>query len=192
MARRARGRADVVRRGVASLRSPRARRPRAGGAGTVGARGASGAGCMERRGWAPPAARPPPRRGGPLRALARRSAESTRNPEAAARSGWRLPVKRAPGRRSRSHAGTRSPFLMTVAIVLIVAVAAFYARRAWSGRSRGHRPNVLLITIDTLRWDHVGCYGAAQAATPVLDALAARGVRFETAIAHAPLTAPSH
>lgn len=81
---------------------------------------------------------------------------------------------------------------MTVAIVLIVAVAAFYARRAWSGRSRGHRPNVLLITIDTLRWDHVGCYGAAQAATPVLDALAARGVRFETAIAHAPLTAPSH
>jgi choline-sulfatase len=54
------------------------------------------------------------------------------------------------------------------------------------------RPNVLLVTIDTLRADHVGCYGDPAAATPVLDALAARGVRFATAIAHAPLTAPSH
>jgi choline-sulfatase len=54
------------------------------------------------------------------------------------------------------------------------------------------RPNVLLVTIDTLRADHVGCYGDAAAATPVLDALAARGVRFATAVAHVPLTAPSH
>lgn len=54
------------------------------------------------------------------------------------------------------------------------------------------RPNVLLITIDTLRADHLGCYGHADAATPTLDALAARGVRFATAVAHAPLTGPSH
>jgi arylsulfatase A-like enzyme/Tfp pilus assembly protein PilF len=54
------------------------------------------------------------------------------------------------------------------------------------------RPNVLLITIDTLRADHLGCYGDAGAATPVLDALAARGVRFATAVAHVPLTTPSH
>jgi arylsulfatase A-like enzyme/Flp pilus assembly protein TadD len=52
--------------------------------------------------------------------------------------------------------------------------------------------NVLLVTIDTLRADHVGCYGNAAAATPTLDALAARGVRFETAVAHVPLTGPSH
>ena len=54
------------------------------------------------------------------------------------------------------------------------------------------RPNVLLVTIDTLRADHLGCYGRAAAATPTLDALAARGVRFATAVAHVPLTGPSH
>ena len=42
----------------------------------------------------------------------------------------------------------------------------------------GRRLNILLITIDTLRWDHLGCYGNARAATPALDALASRGVRF--------------
>jgi arylsulfatase A-like enzyme/Tfp pilus assembly protein PilF len=54
------------------------------------------------------------------------------------------------------------------------------------------RVNVLLVTIDTLRADHVGCYGAKDAETPALDALAARGVRFATAVAHVPLTGPSH
>jgi choline-sulfatase len=58
--------------------------------------------------------------------------------------------------------------------------------------NEAQRPNVLLITVDTLRWDHVGAYGAAGVATPALDGLAARGVRFETAIMHVPLTAPSH
>jgi arylsulfatase A-like enzyme/tetratricopeptide (TPR) repeat protein len=64
----------------------------------------------------------------------------------------------------------------------------------WKGVAtrRTGRPNVLLITIDTLRADHVGCYGRVGAATPALDALAARGVRFETAVVHAPITAPSH
>jgi len=54
------------------------------------------------------------------------------------------------------------------------------------------RPNVLLVTIDTLRADHLGCYGSSTAQTPQLDALARRGVRFKTAIAQAPLTAVSH
>jgi arylsulfatase A-like enzyme/Tfp pilus assembly protein PilF len=48
------------------------------------------------------------------------------------------------------------------------------------------------VTIDTLRADHLGCYGYAGAATPVLDALSARGARFATAIAQVPLTTPSH
>jgi arylsulfatase A-like enzyme/Flp pilus assembly protein TadD len=50
----------------------------------------------------------------------------------------------------------------------------------------------VLVTIDTLRADHIGCYGAEQATTATLDALAARGVRFETAISPAPLTLPAH
>src|SRR3954447_26646622 len=54
------------------------------------------------------------------------------------------------------------------------------------------RPNVLLVTIDTLRADHVGSYGYHNASTQTIDALARRGVRFETAVAHAPLTGPSH
>ena len=51
---------------------------------------------------------------------------------------------------------------------------------------------VLLVSIDTLRADHLGSYGYAEAHTPVLDDLAARGVRFEHAIAPVPLTLPSH
>jgi arylsulfatase A-like enzyme/Flp pilus assembly protein TadD len=50
----------------------------------------------------------------------------------------------------------------------------------------------VLVTIDTLRADHVGCYGADWASTPTLDALASRGLRFSTAISPAPLTLPSH
>ncbi len=53
-------------------------------------------------------------------------------------------------------------------------------------------PNVLLVTIDTLRADRLGAYGYTPARTPVLDRLAAEGVRFADASAHAPLTYPSH
>jgi arylsulfatase A-like enzyme len=52
--------------------------------------------------------------------------------------------------------------------------------------------NVLLITIDTLRADHIGAYGYARARTPALDRLAAGGVRFDRAFAAAPITLPSH
>lgn len=51
--------------------------------------------------------------------------------------------------------------------------------------------NVLLVTIDTLRWDALGSYGGL-AATPALDRLADTGVRFEKATAHAVVTLPSH
>src|SRR5438045_2465790 len=54
------------------------------------------------------------------------------------------------------------------------------------------KPNVILITIDTLRADHVGCYGATNVKTPTLDGLARDGVVFERAISQVPLTWPSH
>jgi len=54
------------------------------------------------------------------------------------------------------------------------------------------RPSVLLVTLDTTRADHLGCYGHAAARTPVLDGLAARGLLFERAWSPAPLTLPSH
>ena len=52
--------------------------------------------------------------------------------------------------------------------------------------------NVLVITLDTLRADHVGSYGYAAAKTPVLDALAARGARFASATTTTPLTLSAH
>ena len=54
------------------------------------------------------------------------------------------------------------------------------------------RPNLLLITMDTTRADHLGCYGNTEASTPTLDRLAREGLRVERAIAVAPLTLPSH
>src|SRR6185369_11248411 len=52
--------------------------------------------------------------------------------------------------------------------------------------------NLLLITIDTLRADHVGAYGWTRARTPTVDAIAANGALFERAFAAAPITLPSH
>jgi len=53
-------------------------------------------------------------------------------------------------------------------------------------------PDVFLVTIDTLRADHVACYGYKQIETPALDALAADGVRFTHAFTHSPITNTSH
>jgi arylsulfatase A-like enzyme len=52
--------------------------------------------------------------------------------------------------------------------------------------------NVVIITIDTLRADHVGAYGYGGARTPAMDGLAREGVRFDRAYATAPITLPSH
>ena len=53
-------------------------------------------------------------------------------------------------------------------------------------------PNLLFVSIDTLRADVLGCYGSEAGASPVLDGLAERGLRFASAWAHSPKTAPSH
>jgi arylsulfatase A-like enzyme/Tfp pilus assembly protein PilF len=55
-----------------------------------------------------------------------------------------------------------------------------------------HSPNVLLITIDTLRADHLGCYGYPQGATPAIDGLAKQSAKYDHAYAAVPLTLPSH
>jgi arylsulfatase len=52
--------------------------------------------------------------------------------------------------------------------------------------------SVLLITVDTLRPDHLSSYGHARETSPSIDALAASGLLFEEARSHAPVTAPSH
>jgi arylsulfatase A-like enzyme/regulator of sirC expression with transglutaminase-like and TPR domain len=73
--------------------------------------------------------------------------------------------------------------------MIVGALLAGASQVLWAQQSR--RPNVLLVTLDTLRWDALGCYGG-PAATPALDHLAAQGVRFETVTAHSVVTLPSH
>jgi len=53
------------------------------------------------------------------------------------------------------------------------------------------QPNVLLITIDTLRADHLGCYGYSLETSPNIDSLAGRGVRFTDCTVQWPNTGPS-
>ncbi len=54
------------------------------------------------------------------------------------------------------------------------------------------RPNILIISVDTLRADRLGCYGYAGGLTPNVDALAKDGIVFERGVAQVPLTLPSH
>jgi arylsulfatase A-like enzyme len=58
----------------------------------------------------------------------------------------------------------------------------------------GKRPgsNLLIITIDTLRADHLGCYGYQRGTTPVIDEFAGRGVLFENVVCQSSQTLPSH
>ncbi|MBK5255063.1 MAG: sulfatase-like hydrolase/transferase, partial [Vicinamibacteria bacterium] len=78
-------------------------------------------------------------------------------------------------------------------VVWPAAALGLVAAGVWVMREgRPRSPNVVLITVDTLRADHLGSYGSKGADTPVLDALALKGVRFERAFASIPLTGPSH
>jgi arylsulfatase A-like enzyme len=81
-----------------------------------------------------------------------------------------------------------STALGCLAALLIAAVSA-------AGQHRSEAtdpPNILLVTIDTLRADHLSCYGYHRKTSPNMDALAAQGVRFEHAYCTIPLTGPSH
>jgi choline-sulfatase len=80
----------------------------------------------------------------------------------------------------------------TLPLLVLAIVALMAGAGAWRWLRPGDRPSVILITIDTLRADHLGSYGDREARTPTLDALAGRGVRFANAVSHAPLTLPSH
>src|SRR5438477_10505097 len=53
-------------------------------------------------------------------------------------------------------------------------------------------PNVVVITIDTLRADHLGCYGYTKIRTPNIDTFSADNARFERAYTPVPVTLPAH
>jgi len=78
----------------------------------------------------------------------------------------------------------------TLALACLLAVSLL----ACSGKVRTARQplNVLLITVDTLRYDRLGFLDPRHVRTPTLDALAARSLVFTRAFAHNPVTLPSH
>ena len=84
--------------------------------------------------------------------------------------------------------------LRFVSCLLLLALQGFSTTSPPSSKSGLKKPatNVILITIDTVRADHLGCYGAKEIQTPTLDALAHDGILFERAISQVPLTWPSH
>ncbi|HOW85008.1 MAG TPA: sulfatase-like hydrolase/transferase [Candidatus Aminicenantes bacterium] len=92
----------------------------------------------------------------------------------------------------------KSPKVLLVAaagIVLagVAAVGLLGPARSGFGRlTRGRDFNVVLVTLDTVRADALGCYGRRDVETPVLDAWAAAGVRFDRCYAQTPLTLASH
>lgn len=61
-----------------------------------------------------------------------------------------------------------------------------------AGCTQTERWNVLIVTFDTTRADHIGSYGNTEARTPVLDQLASEAVLFEHAITPVPITLPAH
>ena len=77
----------------------------------------------------------------------------------------------------------------------VICVATIACRATQSNAPATAAPsahNLVIITIDTLRADHVGAYGYKQAHTPTLDTLARDGVQFTHAYATAPITLTSH
>jgi arylsulfatase A-like enzyme/tetratricopeptide (TPR) repeat protein len=94
------------------------------------------------------------------------------------------------------------PWILAAAALVALAVLGWVflgPRRSPAGaigqlwaRQGITKPNVILVTLDTTRADHLGCYSYRGARTPVLDRLAGQGVLFEQAATAAPLTLPAH
>ena len=92
-----------------------------------------------------------------------------------------------PTRKTRAGARPGPPHqALAAALLLGLSVAC-----SGGGELEQADRNVLLVVVDTLRADRLGCYGNERGLTPRLDALAAEGLIFESASAHAPWTLPS-
>src|SRR6185437_13679281 len=77
-------------------------------------------------------------------------------------------------------------------ITWLILAAALGGSCLWAAPTDARLPNVLLISIDTLRADHLSCYGYARRTSPYIDGLAREGVRFSRAYTVIPLTGPAH
>jgi len=98
--------------------------------------------------------------------------------------------------RPLSHPGEpRSPRPGRVACLLVAAMLTSGAALGAAGCADDSElagTNLLLVTVDTLRADHVGAWGHPFDDTPAIDRLAREGVRFSRALSPAPTTLPTH
>ncbi len=84
------------------------------------------------------------------------------------------------------------PHARIKASVIVLLLLAIVGGLVWLLPGRASIRHVVLISIDTCRADRLGCYGYPRDTTPRIDALAGQGFLFRNALAHVPLTLPSH
>lgn len=77
--------------------------------------------------------------------------------------------------------------ILPVIIILLLSVSLYFIFK-----DRQNQPNIIFITVDTLRADRLAAYGYKKIETPHIDSLAERGVLFSQAVAQVPITLPSH
>ena len=77
-------------------------------------------------------------------------------------------------------------------VASLLAPVAFALGACGGSGARVEGPNVVLISIDTLRADHLGCYGYERDTSPIIDGIAAESALFEQHITSAPWTLPAH
>jgi arylsulfatase A-like enzyme len=82
-------------------------------------------------------------------------------------------------------------WLLPIVITLWIGIYGAAYIRDKTLPTNSTQPNILLITMDTVRWDHVGFLGSVRPTTPFLDGLASQGTVFEKAWVQAPWTLPS-
>jgi arylsulfatase A-like enzyme len=123
------------------------------------------------------------RRNAPIAATCPRFADYTLT------RGWRYPLRMTtdarPPRRFRLTSRHAIVGGLCAAAVLTSLLATTQCQRTPA------RPSFVLIVVDSLRADALGCYGAKQSVSPNIDRMASDGLRFERAIAQAPWNVPS-
>ncbi len=82
--------------------------------------------------------------------------------------------------------------LTVMARRIAILLSALLLSAPVAAQARRGAPSIVLITIDTLRADRIGCYGYQQVKTPAMDALCRDSIVFDRGIAQVPLTWPSH
>ncbi len=94
-------------------------------------------------------------------------------------------------KKSKRAKGKRGKAILVLCLgILLIGIAAglfFSPQQAGPGA-----PNIVIICLDTLRADHLGCYGYHRDTTPHIDRFAAQGVLFEQTLSQAPWTLPAH